>query len=523
MVSAAGMTFPSVALWSLLFWAAVVLSVMGISSRGEAQQRFPASSGNAAGGGRTVVGFSSTQPIPRPSGDPRLSAFDPQTRLLIEVELRDASPTEREQWLNLLTGVEVDQIPHLLEARRKAADRARDQESHRTGSSPGPNASPPAPGGAAPASGYRRSLRGAPSATATSDGGRTTSGDRPAWSTLRPVGAFGPAETPRGATAEHRQEAENHSWEDSPSEARDTPAEPSAAPRRSWIPPLRPRWGEGAREATSAPAEEQLPPPPSATTPPIPGEPRSSAFMNVELQRVMALLRAEIEHSADSGSGLTDSERRRRQVQLRLLHLLADEPQQALQAIPNLPETEQEFWMQMLWALHTGLRPAGKTSGDDHWNTMADLLAAAERRARALAPLQVRHACFCHRINNFGNYEVFPRDEFRPGQPVLVYAELQNFRSELAGPLGYRTRLRTALEILSGEEPGGVPAGGAPLERRDFPATEDLCRSERTDYFHSYRLDLPTQLSPGRFLLRLTITDELSGQSATAELPFRIQ
>ncbi len=469
-----------------------------------------------------MVGFGATQPAARPAGDPRLSAFDPQTRLLIEVELRDASPSEREQWLHLLSSVEVDQIPHLLEARRKAAaGRAREQNPSSPRAASGPGSSPSSSAAAGPAAGYRRSLRGTPAAAASSDGSRTPSGDRPGWSALRPIGAFGPGETPRGATADHLLETESPSPEEPPPSAPETPQEPNATPRRSWIPPLRPRWGEGGREAAPAPVEEPASPPPPDTTPPASVESRSSAYMNVELQRVMALLRTEIEHAAESGSGLTEQERLRRQVQLRLLHLLADEPQLALQAIPGLSPAEQEFWMQMLWALQNGLRPpAGSTRGD-HWSETADLLAAAQRRARELAPLHIRRACFCHRINNFGNYETFPRDEFRPGQPVLVYAEIQNFRSELAGPLGYRTRLRTALEILPGTEMGNA-AGVIPIERRDFPATEDLCRSERTDYFHSYRLDLPSQLSPGRYVLRLTITDELSGQSAAAELPFRI-
>jgi hypothetical protein len=506
---------------SLLFGAAVLLSMVGVAPRGWAEQRLPASGGGAAGGGRPVVGFGTTQPVARPAGDPRLSAFDPQTRLLIEVELRDASPSEREQWLNLLSGVEVDQIPHLLEARRKAAaGRAREQDSSSRGAASGPGSSPSSSAGAGPTAGYRRGLGG--TSAATSDSSRTTSGDRPGWTTLRPIGAFGPGETPRGATADTLLEAERPSPEEPPTSARETPPEPSAAPRRSWIPPLRPRWGEGGRETAATPVEEPASPPPPDITPPASVESRSSAYMNVELQRVMALLRTEIEHSAESGSGLTKQERLQRQVQLRLLHLLADEPQLALQAIPDLPEAEQEFWMQMLWALQSGLRPPAGSPRGDHWNTTADLLAAAQRRARELAPLHIRHACFCHRINNFGNYETFPRDEFRPGQPVLVYAEIQNFRSELAGPLGYRSRLRTALEILPGSETGGAATGATPMERRDFPATEDLCRSERTDYFHSYRLDLPPQLSPGRYVLRLTITDELSGQSAAAELPFRI-
>jgi len=38
--------------------------------------------------------------------------------------------------------------------------------------------------------------------------------------------------------------------------------------------------------------------------------------------------------------------------------------------------------------------------------------------------------------------------------------------------------------------------------------------------FHSYRLDLPTPLKPGRYRLRLNLIDELSGDSATIELPF---
>ena len=55
-----------------------------------------------------------------------------------------------------------------------------------------------------------------------------------------------------------------------------------------------------------------------------------------------------------------------------------------------------------------------------------------------------------------------------------------------------------------------------------LPEIEDLCSAERTDYFQSYELTVPS-LSPGKYTLRLRVRDQLNLQTATSELPFEIR
>ena len=55
-----------------------------------------------------------------------------------------------------------------------------------------------------------------------------------------------------------------------------------------------------------------------------------------------------------------------------------------------------------------------------------------------------------------------------------------------------------------------------------LPEIEDLCSAERTDYFQSYELTIPS-LSPGRYTLRLRVRDQLSLQTATSDLQFDIR
>jgi len=79
-------------------------------------------------------------------------------------------------------------------------------------------------------------------------------------------------------------------------------------------------------------------------------------------------------------------------------------------------------------------------------------------------------AAFCHTISSFGNYVKYERDEFAPGQELLVYGEIGNFRSQQTPDGRFRTLLKSQLELF----PDGDPEGSG--ERIELPETEDLCR-----------------------------------------------
>jgi hypothetical protein len=76
---------------------------------------------------------------------------------------------------------------------------------------------------------------------------------------------------------------------------------------------------------------------------------------------------------------------------------------------------------------------------------------------------------------------------------------------------GYRSRLGSRVELT-------LPSGGDPIWSQSLGAAEDQCLRRRRDYFVNYRLTLPSQLSPGPYLLRLTQTDLLTGRSVASSL-----
>jgi hypothetical protein len=139
------------------------------------------------------------------------------------------------------------------------------------------------------------------------------------------------------------------------------------------------------------------------------------------------------------------------------------------------------------------------------------------QRLEESARLELRNVNFCHKIASFGNYERFQRDEFGPNQDVLVYAEVNNFKSEPTPDGQYRTLLRSTIEIYKAG-PGGELVASIP-----FDPTPDLCFNHRRDYFHSYVVTIPQNITPGPYLLKLRVSDELSGKIAEYALKFSVK
>ncbi len=204
-------------------------------------------------------------------------------------------------------------------------------------------------------------------------------------------------------------------------------------------------------------------------------------------------------------------------VNLRLYYLANDQHERALDAIPGIAPAEQEFWTQIFWSLseyHNAETTPDRTERITH--TVGQLRTALHR-LQELARLQLRNASFCQQIDGYGRYTRFESDVFRPGQPVLVYAEIENFKSEPTTSGSYRTLLRSTLEIFPQSDRGEA------VDSVTLQAVEDICRNPRRDYFNSYNFAMPNDIQPGRYILRLTVDDQLSGKAATQTVSFSIR
>ncbi|MFK7821687.1 MAG: hypothetical protein AB8G99_23445, partial [Planctomycetaceae bacterium] len=205
----------------------------------------------------------------------------------------------------------------------------------------------------------------------------------------------------------------------------------------------------------------------------------------------------------------------RNHVNLRLFYLANNQNERALDAIPGIPPAEQEFWQQMFWSLSQYRNSDAVPDRTERITQTVSQLRTALQRLQETAKLQLSNVSFCRRINGYGNYERFEKDVFKPGDPVLVYAEIENFRSEPTTAGQYRTVLRSVLQIVP-------EAGGESIDSVTLRPVEDICRSPRRDYFNSYEFTIPNNIKPGRYLLDISVDDRLSGKSTTQTIAFTI-
>jgi hypothetical protein len=472
-------------------------------------------------------------PAPKKPAEP--SVLSAETMKLIDEELRDASPEERIEWYAQLKRVEPSMIPEILRARRLSV-----QVSARA-AEPAPPATTAA---AAPLSDPARAAWSNPAAAPASSPVQPV-----AYAATGPVPSVTPAgyQAPQGSrpTVDHavhrvdpRATETGIVLQNFESDAALPPGAPPSGPRAfaateaqpagvPWPPTAKPApptnsrsslsFGAGFvqnvvglvpnRGATAAsnangPAGIAIAPAGMATT---------DNDWRAELAQAIALLEQEI---ALHRPGAPTDDDLRKQVSLRLMYLMADHQERALTAIPGLEPAEQEFWQQLVWGMSNSLDTKHIARPEDRATQTVAQLNTAVRRLQERADLHVRNVTFCRQILYFGNYERFPRDEFRPGQEVLLYAEVDNFKSEPTADGQYRTLLRSSIEILS-------PSGEV-RKQIEFPATEDLCRNYRRDYFHNYQFTIPDRLPLGPHVLKLSVFDELSGKMTSYTLNFLV-
>lgn len=262
----------------------------------------------------------------------------------------------------------------------------------------------------------------------------------------------------------------------------------------------------------AAPAEADSVGPPVVALAPETSDPRAL------LELVIEQLQQQIEEWPRDAAGqpVREAEWRRTHADMRLLQLIADQPGEAAAVIPGLPPSEQEYWQALMLALVYSRDHNAAAPQPQRMQEAVDQLRVAVRRLQTAAELRIRRLTFCNSIHGFGSFDAFPSATFRPGQPVLLYAELDNFQSSQTASGTYRTEFSAVLQILRRED-------SEVLETIRLPAIPDETVSERTDYYQSYELTIPAHLRPGSYVVRLNVQDQLDGRRAEATAAFDVR
>ncbi|MCG6157679.1 hypothetical protein [Rubinisphaera margarita] len=393
--------------------------------------------------------------------------FDPATMMLIETEFKDATPEERRLWYEELRQVSPEMVPRVIRMRRLAL-----QHSEKNAAAP-PSSAP------------------APAESSTE---------------LPVVAASAPNPVSGNDLLGLNPWDKNSQLPNQPRHLKpgDTLTVSDQTDLNSSV---KPASHTGPISAPEMPSDDER-----NTKPDNPDQNYREA-----LEDLIALAEQRIQQGRNAGSPDDLDAYAREHAYLRMLYLMADRRERSLEAIPDLPAAEQEFWQKLFWGLSNYFDSSGiPNRGDRATHTVSQIADAAER-LRERANLEIRNVTFSTGIHGFGIYDRYERDEFRPGQPVLVYAELKNFLSELTTEGTYKTVLKSTIEIhRAGSNPGLVV-------EQAYPPTEDYCRTRRHDYFHSYKINIPSELTVGPYLLKLIVEDQLNRKVATYTINFTVK
>ena len=255
----------------------------------------------------------------------------------------------------------------------------------------------------------------------------------------------------------------------------------------------------------AGPGATEVPKPAESPPPALVAKPATPTDWKGALSETIVALEKETESAGKSPEDTS------RQAGLRMLYLAAGRREDALKPITGATAAEQDFWTQEIYGLATWLDTRGTSDPSRRAAEAATHLNRAMSRLREASPLLVRNVAFCTEVNSYGVYQQFAKNEFKPSQQVILYAEVENFKSDETAK-GFHTALRSSYQILD--------AQGRRIAEQDLKLTEEHCQNPRRDYFVRYFLTLPERLYDGKYTLQLTIEDTLGQKIGQSSIDF---
>jgi len=197
-----------------------------------------------------------------------------------------------------------------------------------------------------------------------------------------------------------------------------------------------------------------------------------------------------------------------------LRYCMNKQPAEAIACLRSYGKPAQELLLCLL-PLVVRLAEQHEFRDTHEVDAFMEQLALARDSLRPFAPLKIDKMCLVSSIQRFGVYQSLPEDQpLHAGDFVQVYVELQNYSTQRDGNLhAIRTRSRLEICDFNGKKCWQYAF-------RDADQT-DISITLRHDFFVNYELYVPP-VPPGRYTLRLQVTDVPTQRTVTRTLDFRV-
>ncbi len=205
----------------------------------------------------------------------------------------------------------------------------------------------------------------------------------------------------------------------------------------------------------------------------------------------------------------------RSQLDQRLVQVLAGKYEDARQSLDLVSSEQQLMATHFIEALIAIREGHGGEPGAETDRVLAQLK-QLEDSLIPLSDLRIPRLALARAVRGFGRYEAFEPPEFLTGREneFVVYCEVANFLSRLRDDGRYESQFSMRTAVLN-------RAGDRVLEIDDEHITDE-CRTRRRDCFIPRLVRLPATLSPGQYVVKVTIVDKIGKKVAENRTTFRI-
>jgi hypothetical protein len=205
------------------------------------------------------------------------------------------------------------------------------------------------------------------------------------------------------------------------------------------------------------------------------------------------------------------------QLDYQLLRFVRDEPTPELSNVTQLSDEDRDILLAVMDGLNN-FRAAARSDGNLMLNRKIQPLLEMADRLRSEAQLAIPTVAFCTKVSGYGVYQPMPSSRFPAGRnnQMIVYCETANFTSIQGSDRIWRTRLKQDMVLYTDTGLAVWP------EKPDAATVVDESRNRRHDFFIPRLIQLPSSLAAGKYVLKITLTDEESNRIVEASTPLEI-
>jgi len=202
------------------------------------------------------------------------------------------------------------------------------------------------------------------------------------------------------------------------------------------------------------------------------------------------------------------------QLDYQLMQFLRGEQVPQMKAIGGLPSEDREVVTALLDGL-SNFRSNVRNDSNQMLSQKIRPLVEMADRLRSQADLTLPNAALCTRVDGYGVYEpITPRFAAGKDHVAIVYCEVENFSSQMGDKKQWETKLSN--ECILYTETGMVAINDT------SKSILDRSRNRRHDFFIVKKVKFPSTLPMGRYVLKISVTDEQSNRVAETTIPVQI-